>query len=452
MRNFIKLLTILITLIPFTSKGDWKQLGVTGFNQPVYTITSDDSGNIYAGGSFTNSSGDTYVAKFTKSTGLWSELGTLGGNGIILDIKVDKSGNVYATGGFSDGMINTIGSKYVAKFDKLTGLWSEFGTGIDANGNINTIAIDDSGYVYAGGQFTIERSSTSYNPIKRSKGGAWTVFGDESINLDDDDSTIWAKNIYKINITKSGSVLASVMSNKTGLFHIAEYDTLAKKWRKNVSVNDVITDFKLNSSSNILSVGNFTNTSGNRYVNKGYSSGIEIGSLSINDVVNTISLGDSNKVYIAGKFTNSLGYQVVNVFDSILNTWKELGSGFNGDINTSTTDDSSNIYVSGVFRNTLGVYYIAKYTKDSVTSSISDYTKNNDIKLFPNPSISDITITLKNTNSKILNILDVTGKIVFTTTTNKSSVNIDISTLNTGNYILQSIDDNTISSTTFTKL
>lgn len=448
MRNFIKLLTILITLIPFTSKGDWKQLGVTGFNQPIYTITSDDSGNIYAGGSFTNSSGYTYVAKFTKSTGLWSELGTLGGNGIILDIKVDKSGNVYAAGGFT----NFSGNRYVAKFDKSVGYWSEFGTGLDANNNINTIAIDDSGYVYAGGRFTIERLSVPYSPIKRSKGDVWTVFGDDNTKVPSDTITIWAKNIYKINITKSGSVLASVMSNKTGLFHIAEYDKLAKKWKKNVSVNNVITDFTLNSSSTILSVGNFTNTSGNRYVNKGYISGVEIGSLSINDVVNTISLGDSNKVYIAGKFTNSVGEQVVSVFDSVLNKWKELGSGFNGDINTSTTDDSSNIYVSGVFRNTLGLYYVSKYTKDSVTSNISNYIKNNDVKLFPNPSTSDITITFKNNDTRILNIFDVTGKVVFTATTKQSSFSINVSTLNSGNYILQSIDNNTISSTKFSKL
>src|ERR1035437_4292945 len=97
----------------------------------------------YAGGTFTYPSGYRYVAKWEGS--VWTEVGSLNANADINALAVDNSGNVYAAGEFSNGNLPTTGYKYVAKFDGTT--WSELGH-LNANQTISYLAVDDiHGYV-----------------------------------------------------------------------------------------------------------------------------------------------------------------------------------------------------------------------------------------------------------------------------------------------------------------
>ncbi len=61
--------------------------------------------------------------------------------------------------------------------------------------------------------------------------------------------------------------------------------------------------------------------------------------------------------------------------------------------------------------------------------------------MFPNPNSGQVTVLLKNTGYKSLAIYDVLGKAVYTEvlTENKNnySLNIDMSNLSNGAYILQ---------------
>src|SRR5436853_230395 len=103
----------------------WMELGgLNGLaaNNSIHLVCSDASGNIYTAGSFTNSSGNWYVAKYDGST--WSELGGLNGlaaNDGVLSVCSNASGNIYAAGFFS----NSSGNCYVARYDGST--WSELG-------------------------------------------------------------------------------------------------------------------------------------------------------------------------------------------------------------------------------------------------------------------------------------------------------------------------------------
>ena len=54
----------------------WSELGGLnglGANGTIYSMCKDAVGNIYAAGTFTNSSGNRYVAKYNGTS--WSELG-----------------------------------------------------------------------------------------------------------------------------------------------------------------------------------------------------------------------------------------------------------------------------------------------------------------------------------------------------------------------------------------
>jgi Secretion system C-terminal sorting domain len=121
-----------------------------GANSPIYSICSDASGNIYAAGEFTNSSGNGYVAKYNGS--VWSELGglnALGPNIGIYSVYCDAAGNIYAA-----GTINNGSSYYVAKWNGIN--WSELGgtNSLAANNRIVSVCSDAVGNIYAAGNFT----------------------------------------------------------------------------------------------------------------------------------------------------------------------------------------------------------------------------------------------------------------------------------------------------------
>ena len=125
----------------------------------VFALALDGSGYLYAGGQFTTIglvSGMRYIARLsTTTTGApdttWHPLPNAGG--YVHALALDGSGNIYAGGEFT-----TIGGLSRNRIAKL----STSGTGAadatwnpNANGTVLAVALDGSGNVYAGGQFTI---------------------------------------------------------------------------------------------------------------------------------------------------------------------------------------------------------------------------------------------------------------------------------------------------------
>lgn len=127
-------------------------LNIVSGGVAINTLYADNTGNIYAGGVFSNVAGYQYVTKWDGTT--WTELGT-GENALkpishIDAITGDKWGNIYA-----DGPISTSGKFYVAKWDGIS--WQEVGSGSEAlnpNSEIWSLCTDTSGGLYAAGGFT----------------------------------------------------------------------------------------------------------------------------------------------------------------------------------------------------------------------------------------------------------------------------------------------------------
>lgn len=77
-----------------------------------------------------------------------------------------------------------------------------------------------------------------------------------------------------------------------------------------------------------------------------------------------------------------------------------------------------------------------------VSSSITNISQN--ISIFPNPASSQIFIDLGKVKVDVLNIYDISGKCLITRTNLKDIINIDISNLQSGVYILNAISDNEV--------
>ncbi|MDD2921204.1 MAG: hypothetical protein PHQ36_02865, partial [Anaerolineales bacterium] len=175
---------------------NWSALGSNGAGNgaipySAYSVAVDGSGNVYVGGWFTYvSNGAVYdytaakIAKWNGST--WSGLGSNGAgggslNGDVYAIAVDGSGNVYAGGAFTN--VNNSGvvipeADYIAKWDGMN--WSALGNngaGVGAlGGGVNAIAVSGTD-VYVGGYFTDAAGLPAADRIAKWDGANWSALG-----------------------------------------------------------------------------------------------------------------------------------------------------------------------------------------------------------------------------------------------------------------------------------
>lgn len=159
----------------------------------VYSLAVDGSGNVYVGGYFTyvenGAVKDNTAARIAKWNGsTWSGLGSNGANGGALNnavnaIAVDGSGNVYAGGQFTD--VNNKGTvileaDYIAKWNAATGDWSALGNngaGVGALGaGVNALAVSGTD-VYAGGNFSDAGGVSAADKVAKWDGAAWSALG-----------------------------------------------------------------------------------------------------------------------------------------------------------------------------------------------------------------------------------------------------------------------------------
>jgi hypothetical protein len=146
----------------------WMPLG-GGTNTRVDALAVDGSGTLYAGGIFT-SAGEVSANRVARWDGnTWAPLGS-GMNGPVGTLLVDGSGTLYAGGGFTSA--GGVDANFIARWDGST--WAPLGSGM--NGEVSALAIDNNGALFAGGTFTTA-GEASANSIARWDGNSWTPLG-----------------------------------------------------------------------------------------------------------------------------------------------------------------------------------------------------------------------------------------------------------------------------------
>lgn len=102
---------------------------------------------------------------------------------------------------------------------------------------------------------------------------------------------------------------------------------------------------------------------------------------------------------------------------------------------------------------TAGTYYgqAEDYTVNVTNSLVTqEVSLKNEVKLFPNPTSNNLTITSIEKINKI-EIIDLTGKTILNKNINNSSTTIDVSSLTSGNYILKTVTTNGVKTSKFIK-
>jgi hypothetical protein len=278
----------------------WSKVGDLNANDMIWSITSDGSGNVYAGGYFTNGSGYNYVARWNGTK--WDDIG-LNANSSIYALTTDATGNVYAVGNFTNGATSNGGSKYVARWNGSS--WSDIGV----SHNDLILSADDAGNVYNG--------TSKWN------GSAW-------FNLNPLNPPVMGV-VYSLATSPSGGTqyAGGSFGLSSGYRYVARYNGAAWNNLGNLNANADIHAIVADNNGNVYAAGSFTNgnlpTTGYKYVAKWDGTGwSEPGHLNANDMIYSLAVdNNTGYVYASGYFTNTEGAYVAK-WDGT--SWTSLGN------------------------------------------------------------------------------------------------------------------------------
>lgn len=148
----------------------WNALG-GGFDKSVQALAADSQGNVYAGGLFSaTSDGKSRFANIAKWDGhSWSPLAQ-GLDNTVLTLAVDAQDRVYVGGDFRNACrdsacATSIPVEHIVRWNHDQ--WETLGSGLD--NSVNSVAVDNLGKVYAGGDF----KHTAYGTMELLHVAAW---------------------------------------------------------------------------------------------------------------------------------------------------------------------------------------------------------------------------------------------------------------------------------------
>jgi len=359
----------------------WNILGdlSAGFNQVCYTIKTDSSSNIYAGGAFTiaGNANANRIAMYNGTT--WSPLGG-GLDNSCNSIAIDSANNVYAGGLFITASGTTVNS--IGKWNGS--VWSALGTGLSGltKNYCNAIAIDTTNNVYVGGNF-ISAGGTVANYIAKWDGSTWSALGSGLNNTCntiaiDTSNTLYAGGAF----TTAGGTSANYIAKWNGTSWSALSTGLDN------SCNSIYID----TSTNYVYATGFFLTAGGNTVNRfakwnGTSwSAINYGLLSTGYA---ITKDVSNNFYVGGEFTDIVQTPINYAARWNGSTWNTLGNftdnKLDGSCNCIAFDSCNNIvYVGGNFTTinggTMTTNYLAKWNANTNLWSGCGYGVNAPVK------------------------------------------------------------------------
>jgi uncharacterized delta-60 repeat protein len=332
-----------------------------------YALAVDQNGNVYVTGQSVHSGGifDLVTIKYnTNGDSLWvrSWEGPTNYSSYGYSITVDNSGNVYVTGFTSDGL--TSGEFITIKYDS-NGVekWARQykGPGTSSIDYSNCVAVDDSGNVYTAGWSGGENNLHDMTTIKYNSNGdsLWVRRYNGSAN--DNDYAYW------LDLDNEGNVYVTGQSVETGtdndattikyspggdLLWIKHYDGPGNGY-------DAAQSLSVDENGNVYVTGNHTTAAGLNCMTLKYSTdGDSVWLRSFNgpgsggDVLISIALDDSANAYVTG-FVSSGGtsdFVTIKYSSEGEEEWVEL---YNAPANSYdgtyaiTLDHLGNAYVTG---------------------------------------------------------------------------------------------------------
>lgn len=406
------------------------------------TCAIDATGNFVAAGFTKNAgtSGDYTIVKWNSfGDSLWLRFydSPAHENDKAYDMQMDADGNFYITGRTdSDPTINSNDDATTVKFDMNTNfVWAKSYAGASGGADRGSILkISAAGNIFVAGR-TFNGSNTDILLLKYNSGGVqqWAITYDGGVGNDIVNGMVVDANENVFLVGNSAS------ANDTSDIITLKYDAAGNfGWEKRINNGggDFGDAISLDPSSNIIvaattdadnSAAVNLNSIAVKYDQAGNQTWLSTfnGIKNLDDISDAVTTDQFGNVYVACHTNNGTLTDINYDIETI--RYNDDGSlewqvGYNG---ISDTFDVANfIYV---INNTLYVggsswengkqrdMLLIKY--DEVTG-INQSTFNNNINIFPNPSVGDITVNSNISGELQFELFDVTGKKIFQTSFN----------------------------------
>ena len=295
-----------------------------------------------------------------------------GMNGGVYALAVDGSGSVYAGGDFTsagtcDSAAGCIG---IAKWDGST--WSALGSGM--NGSVLRWRWMGAGACTRGAfhQRGHVRHAAGCNYVAKWDGSTWSALGSGMNNT-----------VYALAVDGSGALYAGGYFTSAGTCDSAAGCNFVAKWDGSAwsalgsGMNSHVYALAVDGSGSVYAGGTFTSAgtcdsaAGCNYVAKWDGSTWSALGSGMNDGVYALAVDGSGSVYAGGYFTSAgtcdsaAGCNYVAKWDG--STWSALGSGMNSYVYALAVDGSGSVYAGGFFNSAgtcdsaAGCNYVAKW-------------------------------------------------------------------------------------------
>jgi ligand-binding sensor domain-containing protein len=330
-------------------------------NDAVMALTVDTSGSVYAGGFFTSIGGvnRNRIAKFDASGNLssFNPFTTSMLNDVVYDLAIDAAGNLYVGGEI--GLVGAATRNNLAKFNHLGVL---MGFNPNMNGYVRTLALNVSGQMFVGGNFTtIGPVSTRNHLAKLNAAGLLASF----------------------NPNMNKSVRALVRDTSGNIYAGGEFVTVGGATRARVAKfnqNDVLTSFNpdigydvnalaLDANGNLYVGGDFTSIGGvtrNRVAKFDHTGILTSFNPDFNYEVHALAVDANGNLYVGGSFSSvggSITRNKLAKFDSA-GVLTSFNPNLNSIVYDLALDANGNLYVGGNFNTVGGTVtrnYLAKF-------------------------------------------------------------------------------------------
>ena len=293
--------TLPVVIVAGRVDGAWDGLGppsavtADGGNTDIYGIVIGKDKSVYYGGRFLDFDGDANADRIVQWDGAaWNALGT-GRNHYVFDLAMDQVGDIYAVGTFTSAG----NDDFIARWDVSGSTWNAVGipvAGAAAITSVNTVAVDQNGYVWIGGDFLNFADVANADYIAYWDGTAWNAA-----------STGMNATVRVLAVDINGDILAGGEFTSAG----AGSASYAARW----------------DGTTWTELGN-----------------------GVNGAVFALAVGPDGKIYAGGSFTqdgdgNTLSY--IGVYDGT--GFNQMGTGLNNTCLEIVVGPDGMVYASGSF-------------------------------------------------------------------------------------------------------
>lgn len=311
------------------STGQWDDLGLTanptnagGESGYILSVLIARDGTVYYGGDFDGLNGDApagmdFVAKYTPSTATWAVLvGAADVNDYVRKIVEGPDGTIYLCGDFT--AVNGVGTAdYIVAYDPSTDTWSSLGdpdSGAAAITSVNSMAFDNDGNLYVGGNFTNFANVADCDYFCKWDGAAWGAVGSggtgtvSAIAIDEDNNIFIGGSFTNWNADGDAD-------------YWAWYEQSAAAWTAvdDIALNSYVLALTFDDTGNLYVGGNFTDAASVSAADKIFrwtGTAIEPLGAGLDDVCQTIRIAPDGIIWVGGVF-DATGDQGLDFVDGL---------------------------------------------------------------------------------------------------------------------------------------